>query len=303
MIIDVHCHYSPTRGQQVSAFIQTLGKMWGIEKPISDIQHYFSKFEGDTYYDKLVEEMDRSGVDVSVLFFFDNIDRGENDEQVLKRNRHLANIEKRHPERIISFASIDPRRKRAPDLFRTCIADHRLRGLKWHPDNGYYPNRPEAYRVLEVAEELDVPLLTHTGPLPPGFRSKHSHPIHLDDVALDFPKLKIIAAHMGDMWWRDWVAIAKYKKNIYGDLAMWQLMAGRELGRFRRVLREIIDDVGVEQVLFASDAPALEPLVSNGRWVEILRALPDDSSDGIKFTEKEVVAILGGNAASILNLD
>lgn len=83
---------------------------------------------------------------------------------------------------------------------------------------------------------------------------------------------------------------------------MWQLMAGRELGRFRRVLREIIDDVGVEQVLFATDAPALEPLVPNRRWVEILRALPDDSSDGIKFTEKEVEAILGGNAAKLLNL-
>jgi len=99
------------------------------------------------------------------------------------------------------------------------------------------------------------------------------------------------------------VAIAKYKKNIYGDLAMWQLMAGRELGRFRRVLREIIDDVGVEQVLFASDVPALEPLVSNRRWVEILKGLPGDSSDGIKFTEKEVEAILGGNAARILNLE
>jgi predicted TIM-barrel fold metal-dependent hydrolase len=59
----------------------------------------------------------------------------------------------------------------------------------------------------------------------------------------------------------------------------------------------------VGQILFASDAPALEPLVSNRRWVEILRTLPDDSSDGIKFTEKEVEAILGGNAARILNLD
>jgi hypothetical protein len=299
MIIDVHCHYNMS--SQASSFIQFLGKMWGIEKPIGDIQHYFSKFEGDTYYDKFVEEMDRSGVDVSVLFFFDAIEEGKNDEQILKLNKRLANVEKRHPERIISFASIDPRRPEAPDLFRTCIEDYHLRGLKWHPDNGYYPNSPEAYRVLEVAEELDVPLLTHTGPLP-GMRSKHSHPIHLDDVALDFPKLKTIAAHMGEMWWRDWVAITKYKKNIYGDLAMWQFMAGKELGRFRRVLREIIDDVGVEQVLFASDAPALEPLVSNRRWVEIIKILPDDSSDCIKFTEKEVEAILGGNAAKLLNL-
>jgi len=302
MIVDVHCHWATAFSPEVSSFVYRLGKSWGIEKPISDIQHYFNKFEGDTNYDELVEEMDRSGVDVSVLFLSDNIGRGQNDEQVLERNKHLANIEKRHRGRIISFASIDPRRQEAPNLFRTCIEDYHLRGLKWHTDNGYYPNSPEAYQVLEVAEELGVPLLTHTGPLPPGFRSKHSHPIHLDDVALDFPKLKIIAAHMGDMWWRDWVAIAKYKKNIYGDLAMWQLMAGRDLGRFRRVLREIIDDVGVEQVLFASDMPVLEPLVSNRRWVETLRALPDDSSDGIKFNEKEVEAILGGNAAQLLNL-
>jgi predicted TIM-barrel fold metal-dependent hydrolase len=75
------------------------------------------------------------------------------------------------------------------------------------------------------------------------------------------------------------------------------------LGRFRQILREIIDDVGVEQVLFASDAPAFEPLVSNRRWVDILSALSDDSSDGIKFTEKEVEAILGGNAAKIFNFE
>ena len=74
------------------------------------------------------------GVDVSVLFFFDNINEGENDEQVLKLNKRLANVEKRHPERIISFASIDPRRPEAPDLFRTCIEEYHLKGLKWHPE-------------------------------------------------------------------------------------------------------------------------------------------------------------------------
>ncbi len=53
----------------------------------------------------------------------------------------------------------------------------------------------------------------------------------------------------------------------------------------------------------ASDAPYFESHVSNRRWIEILRTLPDDSPDGIMFTEKEVEAILGGNAARILKLD
>ena len=57
------------------------------------------------------------------------------------------------------------------------------------------------------------------------------------------------------------------------------------------------------RTLLIIDALRLEPLVSNRRWVEILRALPDDSPDGIKFTEKEVEAILGGNSTRILNLD
>lgn len=176
-----------------------------------------------------------------------------------------------------------------------------MKGLKWHPDNGYYPNSKEAYAVLEVANEFGVPLLTHCGPLPSS-RAKYSHPIHLDDIALDFPNINIIAAHMGNIWWHDWAALAQYKKNICGDLAMWQLMAESKSNLFRRYLREILDIVGPDQILFASDGPIFEPCVSNHRWVEVIKALSTESPDGIKFSDEEVQAIFSGNASRIFKL-
>ena len=87
------------------------------------------------------------------------------------------------------------------------------------------------------------------------------------------------------------------KHRICGDLAMWDLMAEGKPNLFRCYLREILDIVGPEQVLFAIDGPIFEPLVSKRRWVEIIKALSTESADGIMFSEEEVKAILGGNAA------
>ena len=133
-------------------------------------------------------------------------------------------------------------------------------------------------------------------------RSKYAHPIHLDDVAYSFPELNIIAAHMGDTWWRDWLALVKHKRNIYGDLAMWQMTATRNLEKFKRMLREIIDSVGPGQIVFGTDAPMFDPFISNRIWVDSLKSLVDESSDGKLFTQNEIDAILGGNAAIILAL-
>ena len=123
-------------------------------------------------------------------------------------------------------------------------------------------------------------MLTHTGPLPE-YPAKYSHPIHLDDIAHDFPNLKIVAAHMGEGWWRDWLAVAKYKKNIHGDMAMWQLTAASNPHLFRRTLREIIDTLGPERLLFGSDGPILEPFVSNRSAVDLIKELKREDKNGI----------------------
>jgi len=306
MIIDVHYHSLRLPADEERAREMVEGWLLeaegaGIKKSLDEVMPIYRDYVNDVEGDRLVRRMDESGIDITAVNIVDNVDFGFDSERIMRINGYCARMAAKHPERIITFAGIDPRRPDAPALFRRCIEELGMKGLKWHPDDGYYPNSKEAYAVLAVASELNVPLLTHTGPLPSS-RAKYAQPIHLDDIAVDFPNINIIAAHMGDIWWRDWAALAKYKKNIYGDLAMWQLTAESKPHLFRRYLREILDIVGPTKVLFSSDGPVYEPLVSNKHWIELIRNLPDDSTDGIKFSEEEVEAILGGNARRILKL-
>jgi len=306
MIVDIHYHFIRWPADEARARAMTAGWLLhatraGIKKSMDEAMPVYRDYIDDPDCNKLIKRMDESGIDVTVLNIVDNINFGFDNERILRINGYCAQAAARHPGRIIALAGIDPRRAEAPALFRQCITEFKMKGLKWHPDDGYYPNSEEAYAVLKVASELGVPLLTHTGPLE-GSRAKYAHPIHLDDIALDFPNLTIIAAHMGDIWWHDWAAIAKYKKNICGDLAMWQLTAETKPRLFRRYLREIVDIVGPEQVLFSSDGPVYEPVVSNQRWVAIMKSLTKRGTDGIRFTEEEVAAMLGGNAARVFNL-
>jgi predicted TIM-barrel fold metal-dependent hydrolase len=184
-----------------------------------------------------------------------------------------------------------------------------MRGLKWHPDVGYSPVSPEAYGVLKVLEKLDGVLMTHTGQntnassLPPiRKRNDFVDPTLLDDIVQDFPGIKVIASHMGRWNWRDWASIAEFRRNLYGDLAMWQIIAAANYNLFCRELRDILDIAGVDSVLFGTDGPGFDAMVPNDRFIQMLRDLPNKAPSGLKFTKEEVDGILGENARKVYNL-
>jgi hypothetical protein len=280
----------------------------GVKVSLDEIRKRLASYAPDPHGEKLMERMSREGIDYTVLVVMDNLALGQKDDEILSANRICADIGRGSKGRIIPLAGIDPRRKNAPELFRRCIDEYGMKGLKWHPDDGYYPNSPEAYAVLAIAEKLRVPVLTHTGPLPrmasPGLkkRAKYCDPIYLDDITWDFPELKIIAAHMGRLAWHDWAQLAQFRPNLYGDLAMWQVFAVTDYNRFCRDLRQILDIAGADSVLFGSDAPGFTCLVPNDQFIKILRDLPTKAPAGLKFTPEEIDGILGKNAQKIYNL-
>ena len=307
MIIDVHYHWwklpsDENVGRQITAGLIEDAERNGVKRQVDEIYPTLRDYMDDLDCDKLVKRMDTNGIDVTVILMMDNYDMGASNERILQANERCAKAAARHPGRLLSMASIDPRRPEAPALLRKCLGEYKMNGLKWHPDNGFYPNSKESYAVLEVANEFGVPLLTHCGLLARA-RAKYTHPLHLDDVALDFPNLQIIAAHMGHMWWQEWAAIAQYKANLSGDMAMWQLMAVAKPALFRKTLRNILDIMGHEQVLFSSDGPVYEPLVDNKKWIDIIKGLIIKGKDDIVFSQTEIDAILGGNAQRIFKLN
>jgi predicted TIM-barrel fold metal-dependent hydrolase len=304
MIIDIHYHYIRLADAPSSDLIDSWyrdGERAGTKVSRETYGRQIGDLVTDPDCDKLVKRMVTGSIDVTALCYVDNVEYGSGNDLIMERNQFCAQAAAKHPGKLIALASIDPRRMFAPALLRRCFKGFGMKGLKWHPDDGYYPNSPEAYAMLKVLDEFGYPLLTHCSPLP-GSRAKFAQPIHLDDVARDFPNLNIIAAHMGNLWWHDWLAIAQYKKNLHGDMAMWQVMAAEKPALFRRYLREIVDNIGPYQTLWATDGPLFEPLVSNRRFIEIMEALTVKSEDGIVFTQEEVDAMLGGNSARIFKL-
>ena len=310
MVIDFHYHYSPRKISEAIA-VQRVEKHFSIwarsagikeKRSISELAKERMNVSDDADGSKLLGRMEKAGIDVTVAMLVDNITQGLDEGALLADHKILADLGKRYPGKIIPFASIDPRIKNADELFRRCIEEYGMRGLKWHPHNGYSPASPEAYAVLKVAQKLKVPLLTHTGGMYGYSKINYSHPLILDEVAVNFPELKIVAAHTGHLLWRDWCAASYFKRNLYGDLAEWQMFAVGHYEYFCRFLREAIDISGIEQIVFASDGPGFELLINNEQWVKIIKDLPSKASQGIKFTSEEVSAILAGNARRILGI-
>ena len=183
-------------------------------------------------------------------------------------NEEMAELASQFSDIMIPFASIDPAKGKAGAReARRLVADFGIRGFKFHPTmQGFYPNDRNAYGLYEVIAEAGVPALFHTGqtavgsgmPGGNGMRLKYSNPMHLDDVAADFPDMPIILAHPSFPWQEEALAVAQHKPNVYIDLSGWSPKY------FPPILVKYANSVLKEKVLFGSDWPAITP----DRWLK-----------------------------------
>jgi predicted TIM-barrel fold metal-dependent hydrolase len=308
MIIDIHYHLMPVVPQGVATrFAEHVARaatiMGKTITPETIVQTALETW-ADPTGERLIALMEEAGIDLTVICMVDDAGVPHlTPERIQKANRIVADVARRYPRQVMALAGVDPRRPEAPDMLRQCLEEFGVKGLKYHPDYGYDPGGPASYKLLEVLAENRGILLTHTGPLMPPSRSKFAAPALLADLAVDFPELKVIAAHMGAVEWRSWANLAAHQPNLYGDLAMWDSYAFGHYELFCRELRDILDYAGCHKVLFGTDNPLFNTVEPTRNWIQLLKDLPAHAPDGIKFREEEIAAILGGNAASILGLE
>ncbi len=153
--------------------------------------------------------------------------------------------------RLIPFASVNPLGDANPlDELRRWV-DAGAKGLKLYPSyQFFYPNDPRLYPIYEFARSLSWPVMFHTGSsIFSGSRLKYALPIHLDDVAVDFPDLRIVLAHAGRVAWAaEAVALARVHPNVYLEISGLPP---------RTVLRHIPDLPRItDKVVFGSDWPS-----------------------------------------------
>lgn len=164
---------------------------------------------------------------------------------------------------LIPFASIDPwKGKMAVREARRLIEEHGIKGFKFHPTmQGFYPNDRMAYPFYEVLAEHGCVALFHTGQTGVGsgmragngMRLKYSNPMYLDDVAVDFPDMNIVAAHPSFPWQEEALAVAQHKPNVYIDLSGWSPKY------FPPILIRYANSLLRHKMLFGSDWPMISP--------------------------------------------
>ncbi|MBI5602486.1 MAG: amidohydrolase [Deltaproteobacteria bacterium] len=307
MIIDVHYHLFPKLSEKMvrnlTGWAIRLAKAMGkAVDPEAVIKKAMATWPDPTG-ERLMGIMEDAGIDLTLICMVDNAAIALlKPENMQRGNKMIAEIARKNPGRVMALAGVDPRRPEAPDMLKQCFEEFGIKGLKYHPDDGYDPGGPESYKLLEILADYQGVLLTHTGPLSPPSRNKFADPMLLTDLAVDFPELKIIAAHMGQINWRPWAALAAQQPNLYGDLAMWDHYALAHYTLFCRELRDILDYTGSTKVLFGTDNPIASTLEPTKNWIQLLKELPEKAPAGISFTQEEIDGILGRNAASVLGL-
>ncbi len=254
---------------------------------------------------ELIAEMDAAGVDLSVLLVADYGDRlGTPHFTIDQENAILVQVQRLHPRRVVAFYGIDPRRPGAPERYEQAIKEWGVAGIKLHPTVGYFPHDRACYPIYEICIKYDLPVLFHSGErFHPLLYSRFTHPLEFDQVAVDFPRLTMIMGHAGGEWWADCVTIARGHANMLVDLSEWQTKLRDRPQETLFALDRMRNYLGIERIIWGTDFPHMRQLMSLKDTVEIYRRLPSLGQEhGYQFTEREIDAILGENAARILKL-
>jgi hypothetical protein len=210
-------------------------------------------------------------------------------------NEEVADAARENSDMMIAFASIDPHKGRMGVLeARRLIEAGVIKGFKFHPTlQGFFPNDRLAYSLYEVIAEYKLPAIFHSGhsgigtgmPGGGGLRLKYSNPIHIDDVAVDFPDMTIIIAHPSWPWQDEALSVCLHKSNVYIDLSGWSPKY------FPPQLVQHANGQLKHKMLFGSDYPLITP----DRWIK-------DFNDA-GFKPEVHPLILKQNAIKALKLD
>ena len=114
-------------------------------------------------------------------------------------NDTVAEYVRTDAKRLIGFAAICPTEDNALSEVDRVVNELGLRGLKMSPIyGGWDPQDPRAMSIFAKAEQYGLPIMFHQGTtFPRKAPLKYANPVLLEDIALLFPELKMIIAHMG----------------------------------------------------------------------------------------------------------
>ena len=226
--------------------------------------------------------MDQGGVDIGLISAW------WGPGGPLITNDETAAAVNKHPDRLRGIASVNLYRPMdGIRELRRCVRKLGFIGVRqvqwlWNlpaTDRRYYP-------IFAECVELDIPVclqVGHTGPLCP---SEPGRPIpYIDEVALEFPELKMVCGHIGYPWTQEMIAVATKHPNVFIDTSAYTAK------RFPPELVKYMKTNGRKKVMFGTNYPMITP----AKCLETLDSLDLDAEARQLF--------LYGNAARVFKLD
>lgn len=208
-------------------------------------------------------------------------------EGELISNDEVARFVAAHPTRLGGLASVDLRKPMlAVRELRRCVKELAFKGLRVVPWLWELPpNDRKYYPLYAECVELGVPFCTqvgHTGPLR---ASETGRPIpYLDQVALDFPELVIVAGHIGYPWTEEMIALARKYPNVYIDTSAYTVK------RYPPELVRYLQQGGRHKVMFGTNYPMILPEKAG------------HGLDALGLTPESQALFLTGNAERVFKL-
>lgn len=204
-----------------------------------------------------------------------------------------------HPDRLIGGIVIHARlwNDEVKALIVKMVKEEGFRMLYIHPSLHKYwlpiatPSEGEGskqllYPIFETAQELDIPILIHTGEQP------YSLPATVDYVAGQFPKVKMIIAHLGtqgEMFTIESLLVASRHPNVYVETSF----------AMPHMLIEAVHTIGEDRVIFGSNCPPMEP---THQLMNLEESMILDPPIGMGLSEEKTWKIMGRNLAQLLRL-
>jgi len=268
------------------------------------------EIEKNTDPEMLLQSMDKYGVDIACLLPESMMDTTGYTKRWCT-NGEMAKVVDTHPDRFMYQPNLSPIKHKGVNNtiweMEYWVKEKGAKIFKFYPPEDTYINDPDLWPFYNKAEELDIVLDIHTGFswVPPG-KSKYALPILIDDVARDFPELKINAFHMGYPYCDDMNMVAMGHPNVNLCLSLLVPWACNAPRKFAKIIGEALRFAGPDRIIWGTDYAGVSLQIGTAVLGMREFQIPEDMQKNYGYpaiTDEDRGKIFGGNLARLMGID
>jgi predicted TIM-barrel fold metal-dependent hydrolase len=267
----------------VAPFSEEKAENWRTSPQYSQVSGLFQNRDGLLMgTEATIKEMDAASVRFGLI-------GGVDHPHSQTPNDWVAEQVARYPKRLVRIAGVNAEKGMAAVReLEDLVRNGGCRGLRIFPyGHKRPPNHAVFYPLYSKCIELNIPVQMQMGHTAPMLPSEVGRPIYLDEVAIHFPELKIVAAHLGYPWTDEMISIAWKHKNVYIDTT------AHAPKYFQPQFVHYMNSYGQDKVIFGTAFPGTLPSIKG--------AIDQINQLGLKPEARR--KFLWENAAKVWNID